>query len=448
MRKFWVLVSFSCLFVSNAIHAQQKIMLDKIVAVIGNDIIKTSDIQYLYMQMQLENMPVDEKTKCKIIEDVVLQKLLLDQAKLDSLNVTENQINAELDGRIKTLTEQIGTEQKLETFYGKTITEIKTEWYDLIKDQIFATQMQGKIVNDIQVSPNEVSSFYKNLPKDSIPEVNPSYEIAQIVVKSPIELKQKLEVKSQLEDLRQRILKGENFSKLAALYSEDLSSAKKGGDLGFVSRTDLVPEFAAVAFKLKEGELSRIVETDYGYHIIYMVEKKGDKANLKHILIAPKVSKELFVKCKQRADSIYYLLKHDSVTFEKAALLYSDDARTRNNGGLTQNPFTGNSKFDAKQIDPTTFFILKDLKVNEFSEPFLTQDETGKQVYSIVKLVSKTEAHKATLVDDYQLIKDLALQGKKKKALEDWFNSKISKTYISLDKDFSGCNFSYKGLIK
>ena len=203
MRKFWVLVSFSCLFVSNAIHAQQKIMLDKIVAVIGNDIIKTSDIQYLYMQMQLENMPVDEKTKCKIIEDVVLQKLLLDQAKLDSLNVTENQINAELDGRIKTLTEQIGTEQKLETFYGKTITEIKTEWYDLIKDQILATQMQGKIVNDIQVSPNEVSSFYKNLPKDSIPEVNPSYEIAQIVVKSPIELKQKLEVKSQLEDLRQ-----------------------------------------------------------------------------------------------------------------------------------------------------------------------------------------------------------------------------------------------------
>jgi len=448
MHKFKVLSVIACLLTSTATFSQERIALDKIAAIVGSHIIKTSDIQNEYLQMQMENTPVNDQSKCTILEQILLQKLLLDQAELDSLTVTDAQISAELDKRIKSLSEQIGTEEKLEAFYGKTISEIKTEWRSLVESQILSNQMQGKIVNDVQVSPNDVRIFYKNLPKDSIPEINPEFEIAQIVVKPPIELKQKLEVKDKLEELRQRIIKGESFSKLAVLYSEDMASAKKGGELGFVSRNDLVPEFAAVAFKIKDGEISRIIETEYGYHIIQFIERKGDKVNVRHILMSAKISKDNIAKAKMKVDSIYTILKMDSTQFAKDASLFSDDEATKNNGGLYQNPYTGTSKFDPKQIEPTLFYAIKDLKPGTYTQPFLTQDETGKQVYKIVKLISKTETHKATLIDDYQLIKAMALNNKKEKTMNDWFDSKISKTYINIDPAYHNCKFEHKNWIK
>jgi len=448
MRTLKILSVVTCLLASTSLYSQERIELDKIAAIVGSHILKTSDIQNEYMQMQMENIPVDDKSKCKILEQILLQKLLLDQAGLDSLSVTESQIADELDKRIKTLSEQIGTEQKLEAFYGKTISEIKAEWRSLVEDQMLANQMQTKIVTDIQVSPNDVRKFFKTIPKDSIPEVNPEYEIAHIVIKPPIEIKQKLELKKQLEDLRQRIIKGESFAKLAVLYSEDMASAKKGGELGFVSRNDLVPEFAAVAFKLKEGEVSRIVETEYGYHIIQFIEKKGEKINVRHILMIPKISKENIAKCKIKIDSVYALLKTDTTSFSALAGRYSEDNNTKNNGGLYQNPYTGTSKFDPKQIEPNLFYSIKDLKQGSFTEPFLSQDETGKQVYKIVKLISKTESHKASIVDDYQLIKAMALNDKKMKTINDWFDTKIGKTYINIDKAYRECAFEHKGWIK
>jgi len=447
MRKIKLLSIITCLLAGLNLSAQERIPLDKIAAIVGTHIIKASDIQNQFLQMQMENLPVDDQSKCLILEQILLQKLLLDQAGLDSLKLSDGQVNSELDKRIKALSEQIGTEQKLEAFYGKTITEIKSDWRSLVEDQILANQMQNKIVTDIQVSPNEVRLFYKTLPKDSIPEVNPEYEMAQIVVKPPISIKQKLEVKQRMEELRQRVLKGESFSKLAVLYSEDLASAKKGGELGFVSRNDLVPDFAAVAFKLKEGEVSRIVETEYGYHIIQFIEKKGEKVNVRHILMSPKISKDNIIKGKAKIDSIYTLLK-DTVPFAKIAGQLSDDESTKNNGGLYQNQYTGTSKFDPKQIDPSLFSVLKDLKTNEYSQPFLTQDETGKQVYKIVKLLSKTDAHKANILDDYQLIKSMALTDKKNKTLNDWVTTKLVKTYITIDPSYRSCKFEHKGWIK
>lgn len=448
MRTIKILSVVTCLFTSTSLFSQERIELDKIAAIVGSHILKTSDIQNEYMQMQMENIPVDDKSKCKILEQILLQKLLLDQAGLDSLSVTESQIADELDKRIKTLSEQIGTEQKLEAFYGKTISEIKSEWRSLVEDQMLSNQMQMKIVTDVQVSPNDVRKYFNTIPKDSIPEVNPEFEIAHIVIKPPIEIKQKLELKKQLEDLRQRIIKGESFAKLAVLYSEDMASAKKGGELGFVSRNDLVPEFAAVAFKLKEGEVSRIVETEYGYHIIQFIEKKGEKVNVRHILMIPKISKENIVKCKFKIDSVYGLLKADTTAFSSLAGRYSEDNNTKNNGGLYQNPYTGTSKFDPKQIEPNLFYSIKDLKQGSFTEPFLSQDETGKQVYKIVKLISKTETHKASIIDDYQLIKAMALNDKKIKTMNDWFDSKIGKTYINIDKAYRECAFEHKGWVK
>ena len=442
----WVVLT--CLTIQSSLFCQERINLDKIGAIVGTHIVKTSDIQNEYIQMQMENVQVNELSKCKILESILLQKLLLDQAGLDSLKVTDSQLEGELDNRIKSLSEQIGTVEKLEAFYGKTVSDIKTEWRPLVENQILANQMQNKIISDIQVSPNDVRLFYKNIPSDSIPEINPEYEIAQIVVKPPVDIKQKLEVKQQLEELRQRIIKGESFSKLAVLYSEDLASAKKGGELGFVSRNDLVPEFAAVAFKLKQGEVSRVVESEYGYHIIQFIERKSDKVNVRHILMSAKISKDNILKGKSKIDSIYTILKADTVTYAKVAQHYSDDVATRNNGGLYQNPYTGTSKFDPKQIDPALFAQIKDLKSGLYTEPFLTQDESGKQVYKIVKLISKTESHKATLVDDYQLIKSMALNFKKRKTLNEWFDTKIAKTYIMIDPMYRKCSFEHKGWIK
>jgi len=279
--------------------------------------------------------------------------------------------------------------------------------------------------------------------------VNPEYEISQIVVKPPIEPKQKIAVKDELDGLRARILKGESFAKLAVMYSEDLSSAKKGGELGYLTRSDLVPEFASVAFKLKPGEISRIVETQYGYHIIELIDKKGEKVNVRHILMSPKISKDNIMKAKLRIDSVSEILSKDTtVTFGSIALKYSDDESTRNNGGLYQNPYTGTSKFDAKQIEPSLLYALKELKASEISKPILTQDETAKQVYKIVKLVKKTESHKATLLEDYQLIKEMALSEKKHKMLDQWIKTKQAKTYISIDTDFAKCNFKHQGWIK
>jgi len=445
IRFFSVITS---LLFSSILFAQERIELDKIAAIVGSHIIKASDIQNQYIQMQMENSSVNEQSKCDILESMLLQKLLLDQAGIDSLTISDAQVNGELDKRLKDLSEQIGTEQKLETFYGKTISEIKTEWRSLVEDQLLSNQMQGKIVNDVQVSPNDVRLFYKNLNKDSIPDINPEYEMAQIVVKPPIELKQKLEIKNTLEELRQRIIKGESFSKIAVLYSEDMASAKKGGELGFVSRNDLVPDFAAVAFKIKDGEVSRIVETEYGYHIIQLIEHKGDKINVRHILMSAKISKDNISKAKIKIDSIYTILKSDTTQFAKDASIYSDDEMTKNNGGLYQNPYTGTSKFDPKQIEPTLFYAIKDLKPGTFTQPFLTQDETGKQVYKIIKLISKTESHKATLIDDYQLIKAMATNYKKAETLNEWFDTKIVKTYINIDPTFRNCKFVHKGWIK
>jgi peptidyl-prolyl cis-trans isomerase SurA len=399
--------------------------------------------------MQLEGYKVDDQTKCQLFEEALVQKLFIDQSKLDSIHVTVAQIDDEIEKRVKNLTEQIGTLQKLEEYYGKKLSDIKKEWKPMVEEQLLAHQVQTKILSDVQISPNEVRIFYSNLPPDSIPTVNPEYEIAQIVVKPPIEPKQKIAVKDELDGLRARILKGESFAKLAVMYSEDLSSAKKGGELGYLTRSDLVPEFASVAFKLKPGEISRIVETQYGYHIIELIDKKGEKVNVRHILMSPKISKDNIMKAKLRIDSVSEILSKDTtVTFGSIALKYSDDESTRNNGGLYQNPYTGTSKFDAKQIEPSLLYALKELKASEISKPILTQDETAKQVYKIVKLVKKTESHKATLLEDYQLIKEMALSEKKHKMLDQWIKTKQAKTYISIDTDFAKCNFKHQGWIK
>lgn len=446
---FKVFIFFISIFCTlSQVALSQQVVVDKIVAVIGNSIIKESDIQNQYQQLKREGYPVGEMTSCKILEDVMYQKLLIDQAAIDSIEVTESNVDDEIQRRIDEYAEQIGSYEKLEKFYEKSILEIKTEWREIVREQILAQRMQQKLVADIKVSPQDVRVFFQEMTKDSLPLINPQYELAQIEISPRITPKQKLELRRRLDEIRERAIKGENFSSLAVLYSDDLASAKKGGDLGYVSRGELVSEFAATAFKLKDGEISRIVETEYGFHIIKMMDRKGERINVRHILIKPKPTSEDFQLTKRRADSIYAILKTDTISFKKVALLYSDDKNTKNNGGLLVNPYTGDSKFSLKQVDPLIFYNVENLKVGEFSKPFLSTDNSGNQVYRIAMMVSKTDAHKASLTEDYQLIKEMTLDNKKNTTLKNWVKKKQDDTYIKIEPEYRTCEFEHDGWLK
>ncbi|MFW5851121.1 MAG: foldase protein PrsA [Bacteroidota bacterium] len=431
-----------CLFVGNVFSQH---VVDEVVAVVGDEMIKKSDVQNQYMQMKSSgNSEADE---CEIFEDLLFQKLLLTQAKIDSLEVSDAEVDSEIERRIKVYTSQEGGIQKLEEFYGKSELEIKTEWRPLVREQILVQRMKNSLLGEVKITPNEVRTYYESLPEDSLPEIETQYEYAQIVI-SPKVLKQEEErIKRELENIRQRILSGEKFEKLAVLYSDDQESAKAGGLLGdYMSRGELVPEFSAVAFRLEEGELSRIVKTDFGYHIILMVERKGQKAKLKHILMRPRTSSESLNNASDKADSVYQMLQIDSITFERAAKLYSSDPNTKNNGGVFMNPYTGTSQFSEQVIDPVVLRVLKNLSQNQISEPFMTYDEKGNRVFKIIRLIDYVPSHTATILQDYDIIKQMAVKHKEEQILKKWVLSKQEKIYIQFMSDiYSDCEYSYPG---
>jgi len=309
--------------------------------------------------------------------------------------------------------------------------------------------MQNSIVGSVEVTPNEVRSFFIQIPKDSLPLIPIQYEYAQIVIKPEISNKEEQEIKQKLEEIRQRAIKGENFDKLAVLYSDDVESAKMGGLLGdYMSRGELVPEFSAVAFRLKEGEISKIVKTDFGYHIIQMIEMKGEKAKLKHILMRPRTSPQSLKIARDKADSIYIALQ-DTLTFSAAASKYSTDKKTKNNGGLFVNPYTGTSKFEAEAIEPMILHTMKGMNPGEISEPFVSYDETGIQVYKIIMLKSIIPEHTANIQQDYDYIKMLASQNKKEQVIRSWVTKNLQTTFVKfMTESYSECNFTYEGWIK
>jgi len=433
---------------SSGLFSQDTVVVDRVVAVVGNGIIKQSDIDKMFFQMRSQGYGKGPGMKCMVYEDLLFQKLLLDQAKIDSLSVTDEQVESEINNRIKQFVEQIGSEDKLEKYYGKKVFEIREMFRSIIEDQLLTQQMQQTLVSEVEVTPNEVRNFFKEQKADSLPMINLQFEIAQVVVEPEITNAEKQKIKEKLGSYRERILKGEDFAKFAVIYSEDPMSAKKGGELGFMSRAELVPEFAAVAFKLDPGEVSRVVETEYGFHIIQLIERKGDKANLRHILLTPEQSANSLENAKKRIDSIYSIIQADTVPFNKVAFYFSDDKETKNNGGLYVNPYTGASKFDAKQIDPGVYYAIKDMKVDQISKPIQTKDRQGKDIFKIVKLISKTESHRANIKDDYQMIKEMALSKKKVKVLEEWSEKKKRDTYIKILYNPNNCPLKESGWIQ
>lgn len=422
--------------------AQEPILADKVIAVVGDKIILKSELEVQYQQfLNSEQSPAEAKTvKCDILERMLEQKLLLEQAIFDSIQVSSDEVESEIDRRIRYFTSLIGSEEALEEYYGKTILEIKDGFRSDIQQQLLSNRMQAGITQGLKVTPSEVKAFFEKIPEDSLPYYNVELEIAQIIMFPKKSNIQKELAKEKISSIRKRIVDGEEFETLALLYSEDPGSASKGGELGFMKRGQLVSEFEAVAFDLEEGEVSSVVETVYGYHVIQLIERLGQKVNVRHILVkVPTTSFEL-KKAKKDLDSIAVLIRNDSISFEEAVSKFSDDEQTKYNGGNLLNNRTGNYKFESTEIDPTIYFAIENMQVGDVSDPisYITQD--GKQGYRIVKLKSQTKPHRANLDQDYQKIQEMALLEKQKKIMDQWIKNKIKKYYISIEESESDCD--------
>lgn len=417
-------------------------VVDGVVAVVGANEILRSDIETQYLQFRSQGsiQGSAQKVKCQILEGLLFQKLLYHQSQIDSVKVTDAQVDGEMDHRMRYLIGQIGSPEKLEEYYQKSISEIKDEMRDIIKEQLMENESQEKITKDVKITPSEVKAFLKKLPKDSIPEISSEIEVGMIMKSPVVGEAEKQECIDRLKGFKERIKKGDDFSTLAVLYSEDPGSAKKGGELGMFKRGDMHLEFEAAAFKLKPGEISDIVETEDGFHLIQMIERKGEYINVRHILLQPKVSLASMTRAKNFLDSIANLIEQKKMTFADAVLRFSDDP-SRNNGGLMINSITGNSKFETSQLDPKVFFVIDKLKVGEISSPVLYKTDRGKEEYRIYYLKSRTLPHKADMQEDYAEIHDMALNQKKMDVINNWIKERIVKTYISIDEAYQRCPF-------
>ncbi|MDP4265964.1 MAG: peptidylprolyl isomerase [Bacteroidota bacterium] len=444
MRKLLIILILQIGFIA-AVNAQiqKDKVIDRVVAKVGNNIILQSSVEDLYNQYISQGQIGTDLLKCQILEEMLFQKLLLSQAQVDSVKITDAQIENELDKRIRYFVAQVGSKEKLEEFYKKSIIQLKAEYRPIVKEQLQINNVQSKITENIKITPSEVKTFFNSIPSDSIPLVGSEIEIAQIVKQPPISEIEKQEVRVKLDKLRERILKGEDFSALAVLYSEDPGSSKNGGELGFYPRGELYPEFEAVAFNLKPGEVSNIIESKAGFHIIQMIERRGEEVNVRHILLIPKVSPLELDKARLYLDSIANLIRKDSVTFSAAAAKFSDDINTKMSGGLMINRVSGNSHFDPKDVEPSLFFSVDKMKPGEVSKPLYMKTDDGKQAYRIVLLKSRIEPHKANLKDDYQLVQEQALNSKKSKAISEWINTKKSNFYIDINNDYKNCKFTH-----
>jgi len=418
-------------------------VIDQIVAIVAGHSILESDIENQYLQYTLQgnpDLPVD--TRCQILESLLFQKLMLNQAELDSVVVTDDQVEEELNRRLRYYINQFGSQEKFEEFYKKPLTQFKDDFREIVREQKLIENVQYGITKDMKITPSEVKSFFNKIPTDSIPLISAEVEVGQIVKNPPISTEEKQRVKVKLTELRDRILKGEDFSTLAILYSEDPGSAAKGGELGFTGRGELYPEFEAVAFNLKKGEISEILETKAGFHIIQMIQRKGDFINVRHILIQPRVSPSDLAEAKKILEKVAQKIKSDSINFEDAALEYSDDP-SKNNGGLMVNAETGSSRFDMKAVDPAISFALDKLEVGGLSQPLMMKTEEGKQAYRLVFLKSRTSPHRANLKYDYDRIQEWAAQEKKNKVVGDWIKERTAKTYVTIIEKYKGCNFMH-----
>ena len=449
MKILWIKrLATAVLFAAAALTASaQKYsggLIDKTVAIVGNEVIMLSDIEDEVAMMKAYGMMSDKKGRCEILEEMMATKLFLMQARLDSLEVNNDMVEGELSNRIDMLKTNLGGEDEVVKQFGKPIYKLRQEWRQAIEDQTLTQQMQQQIASKIpELTPYDVRQYVENTEVEDLPMVPVKYQLSQICI-YPDREAANLAVKERLLAIRERIINGERFSTLARLYSQDPGSARKGGELGMASKSIFWPAFSDAAMSLKPGVVSQIVETPDGFHIIEVIEKKGDMFNARHILLKPEYTSEDREKGFRVLDSLRTELANDAVTFELAARFYSEDPATRTNGGQMADPTTGSSYFEIDQLKPQDYAAIKDLKEGEISEPIESLDNEGRDgnlVYKIVKVDKVLPAHPATFNNDYTLLLEQAKSELQQKAINDFIDSKISVTYIVIDPIFEDCDF-------
>lgn len=436
-----LIVFLGLLLIASPVIAQQsEVLIDEVVAVVGNRIILESDLETQVLQYQAQGATQGKQTlKCQVLEDLLVQKLFVNQAEVDSIEITDNQVESALDQRVRYFISQFGSQEKMETFYGKSVLEIKNEFRDVIKEQLMAEEVQQEIVENAKVTPSEVRSFFLNIPPDSIPLIPAEYEVGQIVKMPPVSTQELNAVRERLRQYRDRIIAGERFETFAALYSEDPGSASRGGELGFYNRGELFPEFEAVAFRLEKGEVSDVVKTKAGFHIIQLIERRGEMVNVRHILLRPKPSPVELEEARNFLDSIAQEIKAKNLSFEEA-IKYSDDPG-KMHGGLMISPYSGTPRHEAEHLEPNVFFVVDKMAVGEISNavPFL--DEEGNSAFRLLYLKVRTTPHRANLNEDYDRIKNWALENKQRNAILDWIGEKNKSTYINIVNRYHNCDF-------
>ncbi len=436
------------LLVTGSLFAQKSpIIIDKIVAQVGEEIILLSDIQSQKLQMIQARMELAEgnKTDCEILEGIMYENLLLNQAILDSIVLPEGQVDQEMENRLRIIEQQIGGREKLEKFYGKTVGQIKEEFREIIRKKLLTQEVERTITEGLSVTPKEVKSFFDKIPTDSIPLINASLGFQQIIIYPKITEDDKKKAFNQLEDIRKSIIEsGKSFDTQARIYSMDPGSAKDGGRLE-ATRGMMVPQFESMAFSLKEGEISKVFETDYGYHIIKLLSRLGDDYKCQHILIMPEFNNEELEMAAMRMDSCYNLMKAGTITWNEAVLKYSNDEDSKQNNGVITDPRTGEPSWSTEklnEIDQQIYILTNTLKVGEFSQPSLYMNiYDGRQGVRIVRIMSKTEQHVANLKQDYTLIQRAAESEKRERVLNEWTQSKIGNAYVNIDDEYKNCVF-------
>lgn len=432
--------------------AQNNNIVEEIAWVIGDIPIWKSEIEEQYNNLKTENTPIKGDPYCVIPEMMAIERLYLHQADLDTLNASDAMVIAEVDGRINTFMEALGGKEKMEEYFHKTIPEIRQTVTEMVRNNFRVRMVQQKLTQDIKITPSDVRKYFNQLPPDSLPFIPLQVEV-QIITVNPTIPRQEIEdIKTRLRNYTEQVNSGErDFGTLAVIYSEDKASALRRGEMGFKGRSDYDPEFAAVAFNLNDNKkVSKIVETEDGFHIIQLIEKRGDRINLRQIRLTPRPSENEINEVLVRMDSLHNYILDGKVTFEDAVPLVSQDDKTKKNHGVMANEMAGNStRFSLDMLAPEIAAVVDTMQVGQVSAPFVMMDpKKNREVVAMVKLKARIDGHKANMLDDYQVIKSMYENSVMNKILEDWLDKKISETYVRIEPGWRNCEFDHSGWIK
>ncbi len=425
----------------SATAVAQPMVIDRVIGVVGAFHILQSDIEQQYLQLKMSGRYLDPNIRCDIYNHFLEQKLLMAQSKIDSVEVGQEMVEMQMESRLDYFIGQFGSEDEMESYFNKSIFDIKDDLREAIQEQMVTEEVRSSITVDVSTTPSDVKSFYRSMEEDSIPYINTEVELAQIVAYPQYSEEAVFGVKERLLELRKRVQEGEDFGTLAILYSEGPSASRRG-ELGFMLRSDLDKAYSEAAWSLKPGQVSKIVESSFGYHLIQMVERRGDRANTRHILMNPKADANAKQSAIHKLDSIRVSVMEDSMAFALAAKRYSEDINTNVNGGLIVNPQTMAATFELDQLETKDYYMVRNMEIGDLTDPYESTDHRGKACYKLLQLKARTEPHRANLKQDYLLLQKLALNYKINDVMNEWYEEKKGNTYIRVDPAFAECQRS------